>query len=191
MAAVDIGQGSNTILTPNRSAMRSAFRRTFALVAGRHRLDADAGKTSASRQTSVSGVPSSAPALDLAGRSCAGKYRAGRPSELECAKLTVARWRECAGWEIWQRRHSDRRGHLRSADHAARCRWPGRALLHLCFCRPMGTVEVDIEARHLEKKQKGAAPRGRPRCRPRDQSTLSGQIQGGSAQGLVLALMEE
>ena len=56
------------------------------------------------------------------------------------------------------------------------------------FAAQIAEVEVDHRARHGE----GAAHRRRARCRPAINPTLvEGQIHGGIAQGLGLALMEE
>src|SRR5262245_29294941 len=61
--AVDIGQGSNTIMTQIAADALGLPAAQFALVSGDTDLTADAGKTSASRQTFVSGK-----AAELAGR---------------------------------------------------------------------------------------------------------------------------
>src|SRR5207253_5182418 len=61
--AVDIGQGSNTILTQIAADALGLPAAQVALVQGDTDLTADAGKTSASRQTFVSGK-----AAELAGR---------------------------------------------------------------------------------------------------------------------------
>ena len=63
--AVDIGQGSNTILVQIAAEALGVRLETISLVAGDTSLTPDAGKTSASRQTFVSGKACELAALDL------------------------------------------------------------------------------------------------------------------------------
>ena len=73
---------------------------------------------------------------------------AGADAELSLdgAKLTVRDGGEVARHRPGERRRADGRGHLRSADHAARCRRPGRALCHLCLRRPDGRRSRSISS---------------------------------------------
>ena len=66
--AVDIGQGSNTIMTQIAADALGLPAAQFALVAGDTDLTADAGKTSASRQTFVSGKAAERAGRDLRGQ---------------------------------------------------------------------------------------------------------------------------
>src|SRR6202012_5398310 len=63
--ALDIGQGSNTIMTQIAADALGLPVRQFALVTGDTDLPADAGKTSASRQTFVSGKAAENAGRDL------------------------------------------------------------------------------------------------------------------------------
>ena len=63
--AVDIGQGSNTIMTQIAADALGLPAAQFALVMGDTDLTADAGKTSASRQTFVSGKAAERAGRDL------------------------------------------------------------------------------------------------------------------------------
>src|SRR5207253_6148257 len=88
--AVDIGQGSNTILTQIAADALGLPAAQFALVAGDTDLTADAGKTSASRQTFVSGMAAERAGRDLR-RQILRLANTGPDAELslEGAKLTV------------------------------------------------------------------------------------------------------
>ena len=148
--------------------MRSACRsRSSTLVTGDTDLTADAGKTSASRQTFVSGK-----AAELAGRDLRQQIlrlaNAGPDAALalDGATLTVRDGGEVRTLDLATRRAALMgEGTLRSADHAARRRRPGRALRDLCLRRPDRHRRGRYRARHGE----GAAHRGRPRCRQGDQ----------------------
>ena len=135
--AVDIGQGSNTILTQIAADALGLPAAQFALVAGDTDLTADAGKTSASRQTFVSGM-----AAERAGRDLRGQIlrlaNAGPEAalSLDGARLTVRDGGEVRVIDLATAGPSDGRGHLRSADHAARCRRPGHPLCDLRLRRP-------------------------------------------------------
>ena len=171
--AVDIGQGSTTVLTQIAADALGLPVSAFELVVGDTDLTLDAGKTSASRQTFVSGK-----AAQLAGEALRAKILRltnagpGARISLDGARLGVSdggsadrggpralarpgRW-HCAG-RYW---------HLRSADHAARRQGPGRTLCHLRFCRPDCLRRCRSRPRHRE----GAHHRGRARCRPHHQS---------------------
>ena len=63
--ALDVGQGSNTILTQIAADAAGLPMSTIRLVTGDTDLTADAGKTSASRQTFVSGKATELAALEL------------------------------------------------------------------------------------------------------------------------------
>src|SRR3979411_3209471 len=63
--AVDLGQGSNTIMTQIAADALGLPAAQIALVTGDTDLTADAGKTSASRQTFVSGMATERAARDL------------------------------------------------------------------------------------------------------------------------------
>ena len=165
--AVDIGQGSNTIMTQIAADAVGLPAAQVALVAGDTDLTADAGKTSASRQTFVSGMAAERAGRDLRQQILRlANAGAGRRAVACRRQAHRARRRRGARHRPGERRRADGRGHLRPADHAARCRRPGRALCHLCLRRPDGDGRGRYRAGHGE----GAAHRGRARCRQGDQS---------------------
>ena len=155
---------------PTRSACR---RRNSTLVVGDTDLTADAGKTSASRQTFVSGNAARLAALDLrakdpGARQCRRGCAACRSTARACTigagegsrRIDLATLAgRCDGVVL----EGDR--HLGPADHAARRERPGRALRHLRLCRADGGGRGRSRARHGE----GAVDRRRARCRPRHQ----------------------
>ena len=102
--AVDIGQGSNTIMTQIAADALGLPVAQFALVTGDTDLTADAGKTSASRQTFVSGKAAERAGRDLrqqilrlanagAGcRACRSRARGSRCATApRCARSTLPR----------------------------------------------------------------------------------------------------
>ena len=101
--AVDIGQGSNTIMTQIAADALGLPAAQFALVAGDTDLTADAGKTSASRQTFVSGMAAERAGRDLRqqilrlANAGAGRRAVARRRGSRCA--TAAR----CGPSIWRR----------------------------------------------------------------------------------------
>src|SRR5205814_10295020 len=99
--AVDIGQGSNTIMTQIAADALGLPAAQFSLVSGDTDLTADAGKTSASRQTFVSGM-----AAERAGRDLRQQIlrlaNAGPEAalSLDGARLTVRDGREVRGIDL-------------------------------------------------------------------------------------------
>ena len=141
--AVDIGQGSNTVITQICADALGAPLRLFDLVSRRHRHDAGCGKTSASRQTFVSGNAAESRgdalrAADPAARQCSDDgaaicFRRRRASRSRARYSRTVDLAAPAG-----RRRGfvlERRRDLRSADHAARRRRPGRSLCGLRLWR--------------------------------------------------------
>ncbi len=194
--ALDIGQGSNTIMLQIVADALGVPVHSIALVSGDTDLTADAGKTSASRQTFVSGTAARLAAEDLkaqilrlanAGdearfaierRAARGRRRRGGTGDRSSRAPDGRHARRCAG----------RRGQVRSADDAARRRRPGRTL---CDLQLLG-ADRGGRGRYRARHDEGAAHRRRRRCRPAiNPMQVEGQIHGGVAQGLGLALMEE
>ena len=175
--AVDIGQGSTPCCRrspPTRWALPlDAFRSG----GGRHRPDADAGKTSASRQTFVSGNAAGSRARTCAQRSCASPMPAPTRSSAwrwqplaESATATAARSVDLADLAACMPDEAaivllGGEGTLGSADHGARCERPGRPLRHLRLRRADGGGGGRHGARHRKVLQH----RRRARCRPRHQ----------------------
>ncbi len=158
--AVDIGQGSNTIVTQICADAMQVPIAQFDLVSGDTAITPDCGKTSASRQTFVTGK-----AAAMAGE----KLRAGildllhvqEPATLTlgqgCIKLKDARGdraldlgtRNLDGLRV----RSDRRSHLRSAHEAARRKRTRHPLRRLRLRRPPGRNRSGHRTRHRESSQ--------------------------------------
>ena len=171
--AVDIGQGSNTVMTQIAAdalglpvgAVRPGRRR--------HRPDADAGKTSASRQTFVSGK-----AAELAGarparsRSCASPMPAPtRALALDGAASDVARRRRRRARRS-RRAAAERDGFVLSGEGTfdppttpLDADGQGMPYATYGFGAQIAEVEVDLELGTVKVLQH----RRRARCRPGDQ----------------------
>ena len=165
--ALDVGQGSNTIMTQIAADALGLPAAQFTLVTGDTDLTADAGKTSASRQTFVSGKAAEGAGRDLR-QQILRLANAGADAMLDSRRRDAhgARRRRSARARYSQGRAAAGRGHLRSADHAARQGRPGRALRDLRLRRPNGRGRSRYRTGHRE----GAAHRGRARRRQGDQS---------------------
>ncbi|MBL8675075.1 MAG: molybdopterin-dependent oxidoreductase [Rhodospirillales bacterium] len=193
--AVDIGQGSNTIMTQIAAdAVGLPFER-FRLVAGDTDLTADAGKTSASRQTFVSGK-----AAELAGRDLRRRIlRLANAGDAATLAIDGATLRVRDG------------GAVRSIDLGALPLVAGGDVLFgegsfdppttpldadgqgipyasYAFAAQMAEVEVDLELGTTRVLRIVAAHDVGKAVNP---TMVEGQIEGGVAQGLGLALMEE
>ncbi|MCX7326231.1 MAG: molybdopterin-dependent oxidoreductase [Hyphomicrobiales bacterium] len=193
--AVDIGQGSTTILTQMAAEALGLPVSAFNVIVGDTDLTADAGKTSASRQTYVSGN-----AARLAGEALRARIlklaNAGAGAKLELcgANLTIS------DGEI-----------VRSLDLASLpAGLDGTALEGIAtwdppttkldadgqgipygtygFAAQIAEVEVDIELGTVKVLNIIAAHDVGRAINP---TLVEGQIHGGIAQGLGLALMEE
>ncbi len=187
--AVDIGQGSNTIMVQIAADALGLPAAQFALVAGDTDLTTDAGKTSASRQTFVSGKAAEKAGLDLR-RQILRLANAGPEATLalDSTELTV---RDGA--------------HVRTIDLATVGPLMGDGVFDppttpldadgqgvpyatYAFAAQIAEVEVDIELGTVKVLRIVAAHDVGKAINP---TLVEGQIQGGVAQGLGLALMEE
>ncbi|MBN9536747.1 MAG: molybdopterin-dependent oxidoreductase, partial [Alphaproteobacteria bacterium] len=187
--AVDIGQGSNTIMVQIAADALGLPAAQFALVAGDTDLTTDAGKTSASRQTFVSGKAAEKAGLDLR-RQILRLANAGPEATLalDSTELTV---RDGA--------------HVRTIDLATVGPLMGEGVFDppttpldadgqgvpyatYAFAAQIAEVEVDIELGTVKVLRIVAAHDVGKAINP---TLVEGQIQGGVAQGLGLALMEE
>jgi CO/xanthine dehydrogenase Mo-binding subunit/aerobic-type carbon monoxide dehydrogenase small subunit (CoxS/CutS family) len=189
--AVDIGQGSNTIMIQICADALGVLASAFKLVAGDTDLTEDAGKTSASRQTFVSGN-----AARLAGE------------DLRRQLLRLANVGEGAAIEIADGRIMLRDG---KTAHSIDCATlPPEGLIGVgrfdppttsldengqgvpyatyAFAAQLAEVEVDIELGTTRVRRIVAAHDVGRAINP---TQVEGQIHGGVAQGLGLALMEE
>ena len=166
--AVDIGQGSNTILTQIAADALGLPAAQVALVTGDTDLTADAGKTSASRQTFVSGNGgASAPPATCASRSCAWPMPGRTPRCCSTgASLDGARWRRGSGHRSGRARASLMgEGSFDPPTTPLDANGQGVPYATYALRRPDG----DGRGRHRARHGEGAAHRGGARCRQGDQ----------------------
>jgi CO/xanthine dehydrogenase Mo-binding subunit/aerobic-type carbon monoxide dehydrogenase small subunit (CoxS/CutS family) len=187
--AVDIGQGSNTIMIQIAADALGLPASQFALVAGDTDLTADAGKTSASRQTFVSGA-----AAERAGRDLRQQIlrlaNAGPDAELrlEGARLTVRDGGEVRAIDLASAGTLMGEGTFDPPTTPLDADGQGVPYATYAFAAQMATVEVDTELGTVKVLRIVAAHDVGKAINP---TLVEGQIQGGVAQGLGLALMEE
>ncbi len=170
--AVDIGQGSNTILVQIAAEALGVAAADIQLVMGDTALTLDAGKTSASRQTFVSGKACELAALDLKTKLAALGDRA-RLRDLQ----------------------PDNRGDVLSGfgrfdPPTTPLDANGQGDPYACygFATQVALVEVDLDLGTVKVLRIAAAHDVGKAINPQQ---VEGQIQGGTAQGIGLALMEE
>ncbi|HEV2676320.1 MAG TPA: molybdopterin cofactor-binding domain-containing protein [Aliidongia sp.] len=193
--AVDIGQGSNTVITQICADALGAPLALFDLVSGDTDLSPDCGKTSASRQTFVSGK-----AAFLAGqalrRAILREANAG-----EDATLTFAD----GGVLVSEQGHRralplhdlipDDRGYVLAAEETfdpptspLDADGQGEPYAVFGYGAHLAEIEVDTALGTVKVLRLTAAHDVGRAINP---TLLEGQIEGGAAQGLGLALMEE
>jgi len=193
--AVDIGQGSNTVITQICADALGAPLELFDLVSGDTDLSPDCGKTSASRQTFVSGK-----AAFLAGqalrRAILREANAGEDAVLSFAGGTVT---------VVEQGHRralplkelppDVRGYVLAAEATfdpptspLDADGQGEPYAVFGYGAHLAEIEVDIELGTVKVLRLTAAHDVGRAINP---TLLEGQIEGGAAQGLGLALMEE
>jgi len=193
--AVDIGQGSSTILPQICADALGLPVSLFDQVMGDTDLTADAGKTSASRQTFVSGN-----AARLAGADLRGKLLAllGAPSDAQLGIEGAQLQAHCQGgrWHI----ELDRMAVDENADVALGegsfdppttpldRNGQGAPYATYGFAAQVAEVEVDLELGTVKVVNFHAAHDVGRAINP---TQVEGQIHGGIAQGLGMALMEE
>ncbi len=187
--AVDIGQGSNTILTQIAADALGLPAARFTLVAGDTDLTADAGKTSASRQTFVSGR-----AAEAAGRALRQQIlrlaNAGPEAvlSLEGARLTVRDGAEVRIIDLATAGALMGEGTFDPPTTPLDANGQGIPYATYAFAAQMALVEVDTELGTVKVLRVVAAHDVGKAINP---TLVEGQIEGGIAQGLGLALMEE
>ena len=191
--AADIGQGSNTILTQIAADALGLPMSQFAIVMGDTDRTADAGKTSASRQTFVSGKAAELAALDLRRKAFAladappeewrdRRYRLsleGRALVIRRDRIThrVALARELTG-----------EGHFDPPTTPQDDDGQGAPYATYAFAAQIAQVEVDLELGTTRVLRLVAAHDVGRAINP---TQVEGQIHGGAVQGLGFALMEE
>ena len=187
--AVDIGQGSNTIMTQIAADALGLPVGQFALVSGDTDRTADAGKTSASRQTFVSGR-----AAEGAGRDLRQKIlrlaNAGPDAvlSLDGAALTVRDGAEVRLIDLASTGALVGEGTFDPPTTPLDADGQGIPYATYAFAAQMAVVEVDIELGTVDVLRIVAAHDVGRAINP---TLVEGQIEGGIAQGLGLALMEE
>ena len=193
--AVDIGQGSNTILPQIAADALGLPMQQFRIVMGDTDLTADAGKTSASRQTFVSGK-----AVELAGRDLRAKLLALLEASAE-ARLSLEgsliKARDAQGEHQYDlawlpSRHGtdalQGEGSFDPPTSPQDADGQGVPYATYAFAAQMAVVEVDCELGTVKVLEIVAAHDVGKAINP---IQVEGQIHGGTLQGLGLALMEE
>ncbi len=187
--AVDIGQGSSTVLLQICADAVGLPLHHFDCVTGDTDLTDDAGKTSASRQTFVSGKAAMLAGLDLRAR-LLQLLNAG-----ETATLSLDS--EGIGVEGSQTRHlfdsstpvvAEGIGTFDPPVTPLDANGQGRAYATYAFAAQVCVVEVDTELGRVKPIQFVAAHDVGRAVNPQ---LIEGQIQGGIVQGIGMALMEE
>jgi CO/xanthine dehydrogenase Mo-binding subunit/aerobic-type carbon monoxide dehydrogenase small subunit (CoxS/CutS family) len=170
--AVDIGQGSNTIFTQIAADALGVSAVDIQLVMGDTARTLDAGKTSASRQTFVTGKACELAALDL--------------------KAKLAQLRDRAALrDLPVDNHGDvLTGYGRFDPPTTMLDANGQGVPYACygFATQVALVQVDLDLGTLKVLKIAAAHDVGKAVNPQQ---VEGQIHGGTAQGIGLALMEE
>jgi aldehyde oxidoreductase len=187
--ALDIGQGSNTIMTQIAADTLGLPVARFTLVSGDTDLTADAGKTSASRQTFVSGRAAEGAGRDLR-QQILRLANAGADARLslEGATLTVCDGAEVHTLDLAKIGPLMGEGTFDPPTTPLDADGQGIPYATYAFAAQMATVEVDIELGTVKVLRIVAAHDVGKAINP---TLVEGQIEGGIAQGLGLALMEE
>jgi len=187
--ALDIGQGSNTIMTQIAADALGLPAAQFTLVTGDTDLTADAGKTSASRQTFVSGK-----AAERAGQNLRQQLlrlaNAGADAVLTLSgrSLTVRDGAEVHTLDTGKVGPLLGEGTFDPPTTPLDKDGQGVPYATYGFAAQMAEVEVDVELGTVKVLRMVAAHDVGKAINP---TLVEGQIEGGIAQGLGLALMEE
>jgi aldehyde oxidoreductase len=187
--ALDIGQGSNTIMTQIAADALGLPVAQFTLVTGDTDLTADAGKTSASRQTFVSGK-----AAENAGHDLRQKIlrlaNAGSDATLalDGATLKVSDGGNVRTLDLSKVGPLMGEGTFDPPTSPLDADGQGIPYATYAFAAQIAIVEVDIEFGTVKVLRIVAAHDVGKAINP---TLVEGQIEGGIAQGLGLALMEE
>jgi CO/xanthine dehydrogenase Mo-binding subunit len=187
--ALDIGQGSNTIMTQIAADALGLPVGQFTLVTGDTDLTADAGKTSASRQTFVSGK-----AAERAGHDLRQKIlrlaNAGPDAglTLDGATLKVSDGGVTHALDLAKVGPLMGEGTFDPPTTPLDADGQGVPYATYAFAAQIAIVEVDVELGTVKVLRMVAAHDVGKAINP---TLVEGQIEGGIAQGLGLALMEE
>jgi aldehyde oxidoreductase len=191
--AAEIGQGVSTILTQICADALGVPMDQVRLVMGDTDLTADAGKSSASRQTFVSGKATELAALDLRRKIFAaagapdGEWQ-DRAYQLSIEKGALV-FRKNGMAHAWQ---PDRdligEGYFDPPTRPLDANGQGDPYASYAFAAQVAVVEVDLELGTTRVLEIHAAHDVGRAINP---IQVEGQIHGGALQGLGLALMEE
>src|SRR5579871_3612901 len=193
--AVDIGQGSNTIVTQICADALGAPISHFDLISGDTAITPDCGKTSASRQTFVTGRAAHMAAtrlrkevLKLSAACKCGQVRF-TDSGIEVSEEGVSKRIELSNMPL------DQHGYVITAEATFDPpitpldeNGQGTPYAVFGFGAHMAEVEVDTELGTVRVLKVTAAHDVGRAINP---TLIEGQIEGGVAQGLGMALMEE
>ncbi|MSP76010.1 MAG: aldehyde oxidase [Rhodospirillaceae bacterium] len=187
--AVDVGQGSNTIMTQIAADALGLPAAQFTLVAGDTDLTADAGKTSASRQTFVSGRAAEGAGRDLR-QQILRLANAGPEAmlSLDGGTLMVRDGAEVRAIDLATTEALMGEGTFDPPTTPLDANGQGIPYATYAFAAQMAEVEVDTELGTVKVLRIVAAHDVGKAINP---TLVEGQIEGGIAQGLGLALMEE
>ncbi|CAM5771758.1 carbon monoxide dehydrogenase [Labrys miyagiensis] len=193
--AVDIGQGSNTVITQICADALGAPVEAFDLVSADTDLSPDCGKTSASRQTFVTGKAAELAGLDLRAQilrhTNAGEHAAIRFGD----RLLTVEDGERVRILALDGLPANPLGYVLATEQtfdppttALDANGQGEPYALYGFGAHMAEIEVDCELGTIKVLKITAAHDVGRAINP---TLLEGQIEGGIAQGLGLALMEE
>jgi len=195
MGAVDIGQGSFTVITQICAEALGVPVECFDLLPADTDVSPDCGKTSASRQTFVSGN-----AAVLAGRQLrqkiVGLRGIGNTAEFRlCDGRVQFSENSLSNYVDLRELRLDERGYVLSAEATydpptKTLDENGQGIPYAVygFGAHLAEVEVDLELGTLKVLKLTAA---HDMGRAINPTLIEGQIEGGAAQGLGMALMEE
>ena len=193
--ATDIGQGSNTVIAQIAAEALGLPLAAFRLIGPDTALTPDAGKTSASRQTFVTGRAAKAAAeglrAEILRRANAGE---GALLTLEGATLTIRDRGACARIDL-AALPPDARGHVLTAEATydpptAPLDANGQGAPYAVYGYGAQMVELEVdEALGSVRLLKITAAHDVGRAI--NPMLVRGQIEGGIAQGIGMALMEE
>ena len=187
--ALDIGQGSNTIMVQIAADALGLPAAQFQLVTGDTDLTADAGKTSASRQTFVSGRAAEAAGHDLRQQLLRlANAGPGATLALEGGTLTVRDGAAVRTLDLATVGPLTGEGTFDPPTTPLDADGQGIPYATYAFAAQVAVVEVDTRLGTVKVLRVVAAHDVGRAINP---TLVEGQVQGGVAQGLGLALMEE
>lgn len=193
--AVDIGEGANTVLVQIAADALGVPAAKLRLVMGDTDLTADAGKTSGSRQTYVSGKAAQLAGEDLRAQLLRMTNASGTAAiELTDDCVTVRDGAAAHVIDLGELPHNERGDVLTGEGHFDPPTTPldenrqGKPYGTFGFGAQIAHVEVDVQLGRVTVLGMAAAHDVGRAINP---AQVEGQIHGGIAQGLGLALMEE